>query len=92
MISLAEAKNYLKVDVNEDDNLINNLVKASHIYIKNACGNYKDSDLSELAQKLLVAHWYENREVVGKADKLAFSLDSIFTQMKYCPEETSETT
>lgn len=84
MVSLEEAKSYLKVENSDDDITITSLITASDLYIKNSCGNYIENDLSTLAQKLLIAHWYENREPVGKADKLAFSLESILIQIKYC--------
>ena len=42
------------------------------------------NELYNLAIKLLVIHWYENREIVGSANKLAFSLENIITQLQYC--------
>ena len=45
-----------------------------------------ENDLYKLAIKMLVLHWYENREVIGEAKKLAFSLDNIITQLQYCYE------
>ena len=45
-----------------------------------------ENDLYKLAIKMLVLHWYENREVIGNANKLSFSLDNIITQLKYCYE------
>jgi hypothetical protein len=44
-------------------------------------------ELYKLAIKLLVGHWYSNRDIVGKADKLAFSLDSMILQLKYTQVE-----
>ncbi|PHF88964.1 DNA-packaging protein, partial [Bacillus toyonensis] len=42
------------------------------------------SELAKLATRILIAHWHENREAVGKAEQLAFSLQSIFVQLQYC--------
>ena len=53
-------------------------------YLKNAGCVVTEGELYNLAIKILVSHWYENREVLGKADRLAHSLDSIITQLKYC--------
>lgn len=86
VISLVEAKEYLRIDGNDEDTLINSLILTSEEYIKNATASDVDltKELAKLASKLLVSHWYENREPTGKADKLSFSLQSIFVQLQYC--------
>ena len=87
VLKIDEIKNYLRIDNNLDDDLLINLVIAAHAYLINAGVMKAEGPLYDLAVKLLVAHWYENREVVGKADKLAFSLEAIITQLKYCGDE-----
>jgi uncharacterized phage protein (predicted DNA packaging) len=89
MMTLSKAKEYLKVETTDEDALISSLINASDQYIKNACQqDYPQNELSELAQKLLISHWYEHREVVGKADRLAHSLDAILVQLKFTVGET----
>ena len=85
MVSLLEeTKLYLRVDGTEDDGMITNLLTSAAMYIENAIGEVNsESDLYKLAMMLLVCHWYERREVVGKADALKFSLESILQQLKY---------
>lgn len=84
---IEEIKLYLRLDEDYDDLLLQNLVNSAILYLKNAgVKDGSETDLYNLAIKMLVLHWYENREIVGKADKLAFSLDSIITQLKYCYE------
>ncbi|HBF0961167.1 TPA: phage gp6-like head-tail connector protein [Clostridioides difficile] len=84
---LDEVKLYLKIDNDEDDNLLKSLIESAKVYLINAgCKIYEENDLLKLAINLLVGHWYENREVMGKADKLAFSLESIIIQLKYSYE------
>ena len=75
---------FLKIDGTDDDALIESLQMAAEIYLINS-GIDKDytNDLYKLAVKLLIIHWYENREVIGKADKLAFSLETIIFSIKY---------
>ncbi|HEF1856063.1 DNA-packaging protein [Bacillus thuringiensis] len=92
VLTVEEAKLYLRVDGNEEDDLITSFVIAAEIYIKNATSknvNLK-SELAKLAARILIAHWYENREAVGKAEQLAFSLQSIFVQLQYCGGDASE--
>ncbi|WP_131102273.1 head-tail connector protein [Bacillus sp. SYJ] len=86
VLTLEEAKKYLRVDGDEEDNLITSFVIAAEMYIKNATSknvNLK-SELAKLAARILIAHWHENREAVGKAEQLAFSLQSILVQLQYC--------
>ena len=83
-MELAEVKTFLRVDGTEEDVLIASLQLAAEIFIANA-GVIKDytNELYGLAIKLLTLHWYDKREVVGKADKLAFSLETIVFNIKY---------
>jgi len=92
IIEVTEMKEYLRVDGNEEDASIESFIQAAESYLLNAgCilvgTNEAGNNLAKLAVKLLVSHWYENREVekVGKTvAKTNFSLDSIITQLKYC--------
>ena len=84
---LDNIKDYMKIDSSDEDLVITALITSAETYLQNA-GIKKDyqNELYNLAIKLLVIHWYENREVVGNAGKLAFSLDNIITQLQYCYE------
>ncbi|PEL80022.1 head-tail connector protein [Bacillus wiedmannii] len=86
VLKLKEAKEYLRVDGDEEDTLISSFITAAEIYIKNATSKKVDlkSELAKLAVRILISHWYENREAVGKAEQLAFSLQSILVQLQYC--------
>lgn len=83
---LQAVKDFLRIDGTAEDISLGSLILASKMYIKNATGVIVDetNDLHKLAISLLVSHSYENRLPVGQNEKLAFSLDSILTQMKYC--------
>lgn len=85
---LGEVKNYLRIDGSEEDFFLTSLIGASKIYIKNAVGFEVDetNDLHKLAVMLMVSNAYENRLPVGEGEKLAFSLESILLQMRYCYE------
>ncbi|MFD2681211.1 head-tail connector protein [Bacillus seohaeanensis] len=84
---LNEVKQYLRIEEDwvEEDTQLNSLITAAKAYIKNATGVKVDelNDLHKLAVCMLVVHWYENREIVGKADSLAFSLESIIFQIQF---------
>ncbi len=75
---------YARIDNEEEESLITSLIEVAKIYLSNAGVTKTSGDLYELAIKMLVTHWYENREIIGKSDKFPYSLDSIITQLKYC--------
>lgn len=86
-MELEELKLYLRIDHDEEDDLLSALLVSADNYFKNAGCNTNNGHLYELALKILVSHWYENREIVGKADSLSHSLDSIIIQLRYCEGE-----
>ena len=83
---LQEVKDFLRIDGVEEDIFLASLISAAKIYIKNATGVIAEetNDLHKLAINLLVSHSYEHRLPVGIGEKLAFSLESILFQLKYC--------
>lgn len=88
-MELEELKNFLRVDYPEDDILIGSLKLSAESYIKNAGSKVSsyDNSLYKLAVMMLVSHWYENREVVGESDKLAYSLECLLIQLQYSYED-----
>lgn len=92
-MQLKEAKEFLRVDGEEDDVLISSLLLATESYVENATGITREiiGDKEQLLQlynltlKLLLTHWYENRsaETTGpNFHKLSFSLDTLFLQLE----------
>lgn len=83
-MDIDDLKQYLRIDSDYDDVLIDSLLIAAEEYLSNngITKNY-EKQLYKLAVKLLVSHWYENREVLGKGDNLKFSLNAILMQLKY---------
>ncbi len=98
MVDLKKAKAYLRIDYEEDDEFIRSLIAASKIYMENACGEYEPSELSDLAQLILIEHWNDNRSLVGVVSEvIQHSVDAIIFQMRYCnpkvenePRETKQ--
>ena len=83
-MELDDIKLFLRIDGSDEDVLIQALQFAAEEYMANAgvIKNY-EKFLYSLSIKILVGHWYENRNAVGKTDKMAFSLESMITQLKY---------
>lgn len=90
MVTLDDAKAFLRVDGTDDDGLIQSLIDASAAYIENAAGAVDTaSPVYDLAQKLLIVHWYENREPIGQANVLVYSLESMILQLRYTAPDTT---
>lgn len=91
LITLDETKEYLRLDGDEEDTLIESLVKASEEYLKNSTGKTYDNtnNLARLFCLLLVVDWYENRGLTaGKVgDKIRPVIDSMLAQLNYCYPE-----
>jgi uncharacterized phage protein (predicted DNA packaging) len=86
IVSLDEVKNWLRIDFSEDDALLTTLISAAEEYLKNATGITYDSanHLAKLFCMTLIADWYENREMIGKAtDQTRPIIQSILTQLTY---------
>ena len=67
-VTLEEAKNYLRVDFDEDDGLLENLIKAAESMVADVS---RDSPLEEdgkIATLYAVAYLYEHREEANHND------------------------
>ena len=96
-VTLDEMKLWLRVDGNDEDTVIEDMIDAAKEYIKNGSGFTgfdSDNKLADLAIKVLVTHWYENRGsvLIGSISKeIEFSLQSILMQLSYCyPEAVTD--
>lgn len=96
ILELDETKTWLRIDGDDEDNTINMLIRAAEAYLKNATG--KEFDKSNHQAKLfclvLVADWYENRELIGQrvSDKVRFTIQSIMAQLQFSEIEEGEST
>jgi uncharacterized phage protein (predicted DNA packaging) len=86
IVSLDEVKTWLRVDFSDDDALLSILISAAEEYLKNATGITFDATnyLAKIFCMTLIADWYENRELIGKAsDQVRPILQSILAQLTY---------
>ena len=65
-MTLEEVKSYLRIDYEEDDNLLDSLIEVSEEYIDSCVGTAYKSDekaikLANLLQKKLISNMFENR-------------------------------
>jgi uncharacterized phage protein (predicted DNA packaging) len=93
IISLDEAKLFLRIDSNDDDDLINDLIAGAELYLTGATGKtfddnilYDTNPLAKLYCKILVVDWYENRTLSQEtrvSDKVRYTLQTIMMQLQY---------
>ncbi|WP_019850631.1 head-tail connector protein [Desulfitobacterium sp. PCE1] len=89
ILDLVTVKDFLKVeqDFHDEDNIIQLLINASESYLYNATGIQFDDNYptARLFCLILVADWYDNRQMVGKiSEKVRYTVESMITQLKYC--------
>jgi uncharacterized phage protein (predicted DNA packaging) len=82
MISLADAKAYIRVDHDEEDVLIERLIAAAGNHLQSIGVNMDANPVPpsvELAQLLLIGHFYGNREATGETTTAAidFGVDRL---------------
>ena len=74
MNTLIEIKQYLRIDFDDDDDLLNELIEAGEVYINKMVGtNYKNDEkaikIAKILHKKLVYEMYRNRST-GAIDKV----------------------
>ncbi len=81
-ISLDEAKQYLRIDGSEDDDILTSFIVAAEEYLKDAGVTNTQAERYKIAVMILVTEWYENRGVSRVSDKASYSLQSLILQLR----------
>lgn len=93
ILTVEEAKTWLRVDGEDEDKLIEMLTGAAETYLHNAVEVEFDNknELAKLFCLVLCTDWYENRDLIGQqpSDKVRFTCQSIMAQLQhaYCADE-----
>jgi len=93
IISLKEVKEYARIDIDEDDQLLEMLIVAAEEYLKNATGkDYPETDgdgnkinyeLEKIYLQLIIAYWYEKRTPAGGiGEDFSFMTKSLMLQLQ----------
>lgn len=81
-VSLELAKQQLRVDYDDEDELISAEIAAAEEYARNAVGDYNESDpLVRLLILAIVTELYQNRAVTITSGKVSDVVHSITTQL-----------
>lgn len=87
ILKLDEVKEFLKVDYDDEDILIESIIEASEVYLKNATGKDFDATnpLAKLYCRCLVYEWFKDKNLMADeklSDKVRFTLQSILLQLQ----------
>ncbi|WP_273690260.1 head-tail connector protein [Ketogulonicigenium vulgare] len=82
MINLKQVKEFIRVDFDDDDTVIQTLMTVAVEYMTSLTGYENDFDAPkawDLCCLLLIGHWYANRESVqaGSLIKVPHSFESL---------------
>ena len=87
MVDLAKAKEYLRIDEEDEDSLIEMLIEFSKEEIENSTGATFDSGgeskTYEMAQLIIITDRYENRGSQDLEFKPNNMLSCLYTKLKY---------
>ena len=87
MVDLTKAKEYLRIDEDYEDTLIETLIEFSKEEIENSTGvtfdSGGDTKTYELAQLIIITDRYENRGSQDLEFKPNNMLSSLYTKLKY---------
>lgn len=86
IMKLEDIKLYMRVDTDADDALITGLIAAAQQYLHETTGLVYDdtNNLHQLVCKLLIAHWYEHREIVGDDKEVPYTVTRLLTHLAVC--------
>lgn len=93
IITLEDVKQYARIDIEEDDQLLETLIIAAEEYLKNATGKeYPETDenggrinytLEKIYLQLLIAYWYEKRTPAGGVgENFSYMTKSLMLQLQ----------
>jgi len=91
LITLEQAKNYLRIDFDEDDVLVEMCMESAQQYLKDSIENFEAKAVNESFEKkcrlpilMLIQHQYDSRTaIVTSNQKVDFILSSLMLQLKY---------
>ena len=92
LVTLEEAKAYLKIDIDDDDEMLTLQIQAAEAYLTGATGQTYASETDVLAKLyclMLIQHLYDNRTlVVTGSENLSTTASAIMLQLQCKVDET----
>ncbi len=87
-MELERLKQYIRIDTDDDDILLEQLKQSAEQYLKNAgvSVGYENA-LYCTAVNMLVSNWYDNRDVISAKDTLSMQFKNIVSQLAHIRKE-----
>lgn len=98
-MSLDLIKEYLKIDFDDDDRILEMLLGSARRYVRDAVGYQPDEsdERVKLLLLVLISDWYEHREYTEStlktqniSQKVRYTVRSIVLQLQYSEAESNE--
>lgn len=93
-LTLDDVKLYLRVDSNDEDALLQDLMEGAVSFLERMTGKVcmPDDAVWKMAIKYLCAHWYENRDdtVAGRDAKVDYTIDCLISHIALCADYQSK--
>lgn len=81
-MGLEDIKEYLRVDGDDEDNLISMMMEAGKEYIRSAVGEYDDTDkTANILLAAIVQNMYDNRELMQSDQQVKKRIEYTFQSM-----------
>ncbi|MCI6031574.1 head-tail connector protein [Fusobacterium varium] len=88
LLGIEDVKNYLRIDYNEDDNLLQSLMVAAENYLNDAICNLEErlkeekfKERAKILMYVIIQDWYDNRES-GESKDFNYTIRSMMTQLQ----------
>ncbi|MDE6833190.1 MAG: head-tail connector protein [Ruminococcus sp.] len=97
-MSLDLIKEYLKIDFDDDDRILEMLLDSARRYVRDAVGYQPDEsdERVKLLLLVLISDWYEHRKYMeisntkSISQKVRYTIHSIVLQLQYSEAESNE--
>lgn len=92
MLTLAQAKEYLRVEYDDEDDYITFLIGVAQDYMhegvtdfraKYEGGSSRYKKLAQMCELAIVQNLYDQRYLVGKKQEMTYVIRSMMTQLEY---------
>ena len=89
MVTLDKLKNYLRIDISDEDNLLADFLITARGYLTGAVSNFEENYLSseefatkaDFLQMVIAAEYYQNRS--NDDHNLSYTIRTLLAQLQY---------
>lgn len=99
MLTVAEVKQYLRIDYDTDDLMLAGYIRSANNYMRSSIDDYEAKleasatgpdtwgEAARNVEKMLIADWYEHRVAVEKDPKKVTAVELVIQQLQLVPPE-----